>query len=72
VLALAAVDTWLLMIPRGGRYGAGGFNVAHFAWIDALFPVPTPRAYVGIDPRSAASSPPSAPPASCAAPACCC
>lgn len=47
VLALAAVDTWLLMIPRGGRYGAGGFNVAHFAWIDNLFPVPTPRAYVG-------------------------
>ncbi|MEZ4268893.1 MAG: HTTM domain-containing protein [Myxococcota bacterium] len=47
VLALAAIDTWLLMIPRGGRYGAGGFNVAHFAWIDSLFPVPTPRAYVG-------------------------
>lgn len=48
VLALAAIDTWLLMIPRGGRYGAGGFNVAHFSFIDALFPVPTPRAYVGI------------------------
>lgn len=47
VLALAAVDTWLLMIPRGGRYGAGGFNVAHFAWIDSLFPIPTPGAYVG-------------------------
>ena len=30
-LALLAFDTWMLMIGHAGRYGVGGFNVAHFA-----------------------------------------
>lgn len=45
---LLAFDVWLVMIEHGGRYGAGGFNVAHFAWIDALIGVPSPALYVGL------------------------
>ena len=43
-----ALDAWVLMIERGGRYGAGGFNVAHFAWLDALQPLPSASLYVGL------------------------
>ena len=37
-LLLVAVDTIVLMAERGCRYGLDAlhFNVAHFAWIDAL------------------------------------
>jgi hypothetical protein len=35
-LFLLALDTWMLMIGHAGRYGVAGFNVAHFAWLDAL------------------------------------
>ena len=35
VLVLLALDAWLLMLGHAGRYGAGGFNVAHFLWLDA-------------------------------------
>lgn len=45
---LLALDAWLVMVEHGGRYGAGGFNVAHFAWIDALVGVPSPSLYVGL------------------------
>jgi hypothetical protein len=45
---LLAFDAWLVMLEHGGRYGAGGFNVAHFAWLDALVGVPTPGLYVGL------------------------
>ena len=45
---MLALDTWLLMIERGGRYGAGGFNVAHFAWLDGLQPIPSSGFYVGL------------------------
>ena len=48
VLVMLALDAWVLMIERGGRYGAGGFNVAHFAWLDGLQPVPTSALYVGL------------------------
>ena len=44
-LGLLAFDCWLVMLPHGGRYGAGGFNVAHFAWLDALQPDPTRELY---------------------------
>ena len=33
ILVMLALDAWVLMIERGGRYGAGAFNVAHFAWL---------------------------------------
>lgn len=46
--ALLAFDVWALMIQHGGRYGVGGFNVAHFAWLERLVPNPTPALYVGL------------------------
>lgn len=45
-LVLLAFDCWIDLIPHGGRYGVGGFNIAHFAILD-LLPVPTPAVYVG-------------------------
>ena len=48
ILVVLALDCWMLMAERGGRYGAGGFNVAHFGWIDALMPTPTPGLYLGL------------------------
>ncbi len=47
-LLLLALDVWLTRISHGGRYGAGGFNVAHFAWLDALQPNVSPALYVGV------------------------
>jgi hypothetical protein len=38
--AVLAADAWM-QIKNAARYGAGGFNVAHFSWVDALAPVPT-------------------------------
>lgn len=48
VLLLLAVDLWLLRVPSGSRYGLDGFNVAHFQWLDALQPLPSPDLYVGL------------------------
>lgn len=48
LLALLAFDAWTLEVPHGGRYGAGGFNVAHFEWLNAVQAVPTPALYVGL------------------------
>ena len=48
VLFLLAFDAWVLRVPHGGRYGDGGFNVAHFQWLDALQPLPSPELYVGL------------------------
>jgi len=47
-LLLLALDTWMLMLGHAGRYGVAGFNVAHFAWLDALLPLPTDAFYVGV------------------------
>jgi hypothetical protein len=47
-LAMVALDTWMLMIGHAGRYGVAGFNVAHFAWLNALGPSPSPPLYVGV------------------------
>ncbi len=41
-LLILAFDVWLTRIEHSGRYGAGGFNVAHFAWLDAIQPSVTP------------------------------
>lgn len=48
VLLLLALDAWVQFVPHGGRYGAGGFNVAHFAWLDAIQPLPSPPLHVGL------------------------
>ncbi len=49
---LLAFDAWLSMLPHGGRYGMGGFNVSHFAWLDAVFDglevTPNSAFYVGL------------------------
>jgi hypothetical protein len=46
VLALLAFDTWVNLIPKGARYGAGGFNVAHFPGFAGF--VPSPSFYLGV------------------------
>jgi hypothetical protein len=49
VLALLSLDAWLFRVPAGGRYGGdGGLAIAHFAWLDAIQPAPTPGLYVGL------------------------
>jgi len=48
VLFLLPFDVWLQNVPHGARYGAGGFNVAHFAWLDAVQPLPSPALHVGL------------------------
>jgi hypothetical protein len=48
VLLLLAFDLWYLMLPHAGRYGASGFNVAHFAWLDAIGPAPSDGLYAGV------------------------
>ena len=47
LLGLLAFDAWADMLEHAGRYGAGGFNVAHFALIDRIIPLPTPALYAG-------------------------
>ncbi len=47
-LLLLAFDVWILLLPHAGRYGFGGFNVAHFAWLDAAQPLPSPALYIGV------------------------
>lgn len=47
-LLLLALDAWALMIGHAGRYGAAGFNAAHFDWLDAIQPLPTNASYIGM------------------------
>jgi hypothetical protein len=47
-LCLLAFDAWMQRVPHGGRYGEGGFNVAHFRWLDAVQPLPSAGLYVGL------------------------
>ncbi|MCU0671217.1 MAG: HTTM domain-containing protein [Myxococcota bacterium] len=46
-LVLFAFDCWVDHASHAGRYGFGDFNVAHFGWLDALAPTPSPGIYVG-------------------------
>lgn len=46
VLLLFAFDLWSDHLGPAWRYGTAGFNVAHFAILDAL-PIPSTGAYVG-------------------------
>ncbi len=43
---LLAGDLWLGMVQHAGRYGLGGFNVAHFALFGLLLPADSPTPYV--------------------------
>ena len=47
-LLILAFDIWLLMVRRASRYGAADFNVAHFSWLDAVQPMPTPSLYAAL------------------------
>jgi tetratricopeptide (TPR) repeat protein len=44
-MLLLAFDAWLLLAYRSAAYGFDGFNVAHFAWLDAVQPTPSPAIY---------------------------
>jgi hypothetical protein len=46
-LLLLALDVWHTHLGPAWRYGAAGFNVAHFAWMNGL-PMPTREAYVAM------------------------
>jgi len=45
-LCMVALDTWMLMIGHAGRYGVASFNVAHFALLQRVLPLPTAAHYV--------------------------
>ena len=47
-LAILAFDAWTALAAHGGRYGQGGFNVAHFPFLDRWQPIPSPSLYVGM------------------------
>ena len=47
-LLLLAFDNWCVMMPHASGYGFRGFNVAHFAWLDAGAPAPSQGFYVGV------------------------
>ena len=40
LFSILAVDAWF-QIRHAPRYGAGGFNVAHFSWMESLLPMPS-------------------------------
>ena len=48
VYGLLAFDLWLEMASHGSRYGAGGLNVAHFQWLDAVQPLPDAATYLAV------------------------
>lgn len=48
LLLLIAFDSAVDLVPHGGRYGTGGFNVAQLPWLDAIQPVPSPTLYLGV------------------------
>ncbi len=48
LLLVLAFDCWLNRVPRAGKYGAGGFNVAHFEWLDRIQPMPSPGLYITV------------------------
>ena len=39
---LLAYDVLTICLSHAPRYGAGEFNVAHFAWLDFILPTPNP------------------------------
>lgn len=47
-LLLLVFDLWFDFIPDSGNYGAAGLDAAHFRWLDAIQPVPSPALHVGV------------------------
>lgn len=47
-LLFLAFDMWIERASHAGRYGAGGFNVAHFPLLDSIQPDVSPAIYIGI------------------------
>ena len=47
-LLFLAFDRAVAMLRFGAHYGAAGFNVSHFAWLDRIQPVPTPGWQVAV------------------------
>lgn len=47
-LLLLAFDLWVTRLSHAGRYGAGGFNVAHVPWLDAIQPQISPALHIGV------------------------
>ncbi|HWP60533.1 MAG TPA: HTTM domain-containing protein [Candidatus Acidoferrales bacterium] len=48
VLILLAFDLWMVRLPAASTRGLDYFNVAHFAWLDAVQPLPDTSAFTGI------------------------
>jgi len=47
-LVCLALDLLVSRVRHTARYGADGFNVAHFAWLDAIQPSPTAALQAGV------------------------
>ncbi|MGE0792454.1 MAG: hypothetical protein AB7S26_42660 [Sandaracinaceae bacterium] len=47
-LLFLAFDLWLTRASHAGRYGAGGFNVAHFGWLERVQPTITPAVHLTV------------------------
>lgn len=47
-LLVLAFDIWLELAGHAARYGAGDFNLSHFALLDAVQPMPTPGLYLAV------------------------
>ena len=47
ILLVFTFDAWTRSLRTAARYGSGGFNVAHFSWLDTLQPLPTADVRVG-------------------------
>jgi hypothetical protein len=47
ILLLLAFDVWSQSLRTAARYGSGAFNIAHFAWLDAVQPLPSAAVRVG-------------------------
>lgn len=47
-LLILSFDIWLELAGHAARYGAGDFNLSHFALLDAVQPMPSPGLYLGV------------------------
>ncbi len=47
-LLLLAADIWIDFLVSSAQYGVAGFDVAHFAWLDKIQPLPTAAIYIPV------------------------